>query len=399
MSDFDIESVRSKFPALSVNDQVFFDNAGGSQALGSVIGDIRNYLSKTNVQLGASYKTGKLSNASYDEGKAAGAKYVHAADSEVVFGPSTTQLFRNISYTLSFAKGDEIIVSNMDHEANIAPWVDLAERQELKLIWWTPPFESESAPRTPSLSQLLSPRTRLISCTHASNLLGSIMPIKDIVSTVRDGPSPDALVAVDGVSYAPHRPIDMRALGIDFYAFSWYKVYGPHIAMAYASPRGLAAMKSLGHFFNKHSTLEQKIGLAGASYELVAAIPSVVSYLTPTSWTSMIAHEQALQATLLEYLKSRSDIKIYGDTTGASEARVATVSFKVAGWASNDVVEALDTHTNFGVRWGLFYSDRLGKDVLGLGDDGVVRASMVHYNTLDEVKRFIEEFEKVVRKK
>ncbi|KAI1329646.1 aminotransferase class-V [Xylariaceae sp. FL0255] len=413
MSDYDIAAVRSKFPALG-GDQVYLDNAGGSQVLGTVIDDIRDYLAKTNVQLGATYKTGKLSTERYNDGFTAGARYVNSKESEIVFGSSTTQLFRNASYTFSFAEGDEVVLSSIDHETNIAPWVDLAERQKLTIKWWTPslPASSSSSSKhinpelNPSnLAPLLSSRTRLISLTHASNVLGSITPVAEIVAAVRAGPSPDALVAVDGVSYAPHRPLDLHALGVDLYAFSWYKVYGPHISMLYASPRAFAAMRSLGHYFKKGVNLEEKIGLAGASYELLSGIPSTVSYLSPapssttSPWPGMIAHEHLLQSTLLKYLKSRSDVTIYGDPTGSSDARVATVSFLIAGWKSQDVVETVEKETNFGFRWGCFYSERLCKDLLGLNDDGTIRVSMVHYNTVDEVKGFIDALEKLIPRK
>ncbi|RYC58516.1 hypothetical protein CHU98_g7690 [Xylaria longipes] len=334
MSNFDIEGVRSQFPALA-GDQIFFDNAGGSQTLGTVIEAIRDYLLHTNVQLGASYKTGELATERYDAGFAAGARYINAEASEIVFGASTTQLFRNVSFALDFAEGDEIVVSSIDHEANIAPWIDLASRRGLVIKWWTPPLSSPSPSSSSSsnsnpnpnpnpqllpsnLTPLLTPRTRLVTCTHVSNVLGSIHPIADIAAAVRAGPSPDALVVVDGVSYAPHRPLDVRALDVDVYAFSWYKVYGPHIAMLYASPRAQGKMRSLGHFFKKGDTLEEKIGLAGASYELLHSIPAVTTYLTPSPssspfspsssssiWPTATSHEEVLQTTLLAYLTSR----------------------------------------------------------------------------------------------
>ncbi|KAI1203115.1 aminotransferase class-V [Nemania serpens] len=421
MSDFDIEAVRSQFPALA-EDQVFFDNAGGSQTLGTVIEAIRDYLSRTNVQLGASYKAGRASTERYDAGFAAGARYVNAEDeSEIVLGASTTQLLRNVSFALEFDEGDEIIVSSIDHEANIAPWVDLAARQKLVVKWWTPSLSppspspslsSSSATATttnpnpqlhPSnLAPLLTSRTRLVTCTHASNILGSIHPIAAIAAEVRAGPSPSALVVVDGVSYAPHRPVDVRAFGVDVYVFSWYKVYGPHIAQLYASPRAQSQMRSLGHFFKKGVTLEEKIGLAGASYELVHSLPALTSYLaspSPSPWASKIDQEEALQTALLAYLTARPDVTIYGAATASTAARVSTISFRVAGWASPDVVAAVEKTTNIGFRWGTFYSERLVKDLLGLDDGGIVRVSMVHYNSLDEVKAFIEAMEKYVPRK
>jgi kynureninase len=145
-----------------------------------------------------------------------------------VFGSSTTQLFRNLSYTLTnFAEGDELVISSIDHEANIASWLDLAARHKLTLKWWTPAARAADGenpnPRlTPeSLRPLLSARTRLITCTHASNILGSITEVVAITALVR-AEAPGALVAVDGVAYAPHRPIDVQKLGVDFYCFSWY---------------------------------------------------------------------------------------------------------------------------------------------------------------------------------
>ncbi|KAI1749396.1 aminotransferase class-V [Xylaria castorea] len=410
---------RSHFPALA-GEQIFLDNAGGSQTLGTVIEAIRDYLSRTNVQLGASYKTGKLATERYDAGFEAGARYINAETSEIVFGASTTQLFRNVSFALEFAEGDEIVVSSIDHEANIAPWVDLARRQKLVIKWWTPSLPSPPSPSSsnpssnpnpnplllPSnLTPLLTSRTRLVTCTHVSNVLGSIHPIAEIAAAVRAGPAPDALVVVDGVSYAPHRPLDVEALGVDVYAFSWYKVYGPHIAMLYASPRAQGQMTSLGHFFKKGDTLEEKIGLAGASYELLHSIPAVTSYLSSSSsssqfWAIAGAHEKVLQTTLLAYLTSRPDVTIYGDATSSPATRVSTVSFRVAGWASRDVVAAVETkNANIGFRWGTFYSERLVRDLLGLDEDGVVRVSLVHYNTEDEVRKFIDAMEEYVPKK
>jgi selenocysteine lyase/cysteine desulfurase len=301
-----------------------------------------------------------------------------------VFGASTTQLFRNVSCALHFDAGDEIVVSSIDHEANIAPWVDLAERQGLTVKWWTPTREDVRL-RAEDVVGLLSERTRLVTCTHASNILGTIHDVRAIADVVHNT-APRALVCVDGVAFAPHRPIDVKALGVDLYAFSWYKVYGPHVSMLYASPAANQAIRSLGHFFNRHVTLENKIGLAAASYELTQAVVSVVDYLglpEPRSakWTAVAEQEQLLQTTLLEWLVSRSGVTVLGETSSDPSLRVPTISFVVDGWSSQDLVEAVEKDTNFGFRWGSFYSNRLVQEHLGRGEDGVVRVSMVHYNT------------------
>ncbi len=299
-------------------------------------------------------------------------------DTDLAFGSSTTQLFRNLSFTLNFKSGDEIVISSVDHEANIAPWVDLAERQGLTLKWWLPSTKVAPKLTTADLTDLLSEKTRLVTLTHTSNILGTIHDVKSIAEAVH-ARCPSALVCVDAVAYAPHRTIDVKALDVDFYAFSWYKVYGPHISMLYASARGQKQIKSLGHFFNPHTSVEDKIGLAGSNYELVSSIPAVTNYLEGKSaWIT--AQEQRLQARLLAYLNSRADVTVHGETSDGSSVRVPTISFTAKGWNSRELVEAVEKGTCFGFRWGAFYSNRL-VEFLGLGDDGVVRVSMVHYNT------------------
>ncbi|KAK3363050.1 pyridoxal phosphate-dependent transferase [Lasiosphaeria hispida] len=394
-----LESVRGSFPALA-RDQVYFDNAGGSQVLGTVAESIRDYLLNTNVQLGASYVTSKKSTQRYEEGYGAAAKYIGASDSEIVQGPSTTQLFRNISYALDFQPGDEVVISAIDHEANIAPWVGLAERQQLILKWWLPDTADPTSPKlfAEDLKGLLSNRTRLVTCTHASNILGTIHDIKAIVKAVRSGPSPDALVGVDAVAYAPHRKIDVKELGVDLYAFSWYKVYGPHMAILYATSRAQAQLRSLGHHSNPQNTLEDKLGLAAASYELVSGIPAVLEYLEGDSpkWDGIVAQESALQEMLLAYLNGRDDVTVWGERSADSAVRVSTISFTIEGWGSQDFVETVEKESRFGFRWGSFYSVRLVEEILGLGKDGIIRVSMVHYNTVDEVKGLVKVMDDVL---
>lgn len=197
---------------------------------------------------------------------------------------------------------------------------------------------------------------------------------------------PGALLCVDAVAYAPHRQIDVKALGVDFYSFSWYKVYGPHLSILYASPAGLKKTESLGHYFKSSTTLEDKLGLAGASYELVASLPSLVSYFSPSiteSFAAIEKHEYDLQKTLLDYLNGKLGVTIIGEKDPDTKKRVSTISFIVQGWKSQDLVERIDEVSNgeMGIRWGGFYSVRLVGEYLGLGQDGVVRVSMVHYNT------------------
>ncbi|XXG93983.1 hypothetical protein Hte_000234 [Hypoxylon texense] len=402
MAGLDIQAVRSKFPALQ-EDQVFLDNAGGSQTLGVAIDTIRDYLIKSNVQFGGGYKTSQASSSRYNDGVEAGAKFLNARKDEIAYGASTTQLLRNLSFALPFQEGDEMVVSAIDHEANIAPWKDLASRLKLTIKWWKPARDSSATnPKlVPSdLASLLSPKTRLVTCTHASNVLGTIHDVRAIAAAVRAA-APRALVCVDGVAYAPHRPVDVGALGVDFYVLSWYKVFGPHVAMLFGSRRAQEQMSSLGHFFNPHDTLEQKISLGSGYYELVAAIPPIVDYTGPPSspeWAAVAAQESALQSKLLAYLNGHPRITVYGETSADGALRLPVVSFRADGWDSRELVETLESTTRYGFRWGAFYSNTLVRDVLGLGADGVVRVSMAHYNTVEEIEGFIEEIDKVISK-
>lgn len=189
--------------------------------------------------MGSAYTVGRKSESIYKAGYEAAAKYINASSSEIgiyinssnhthysreiVLGASTTQSFRNLSYALEFPAGSELILSKIDHEANIAPWVSLAKRQNLTIKWWIPKTKANPKLEASDLKDLLSEKTVLVTCTHASNILGTIHDIKAIAEAVHTVPG--AMLCVDAVAYAPHRQIDVKALGVDFYCFSWYKVY------------------------------------------------------------------------------------------------------------------------------------------------------------------------------
>ena len=344
---------------------------------------VSNYLLSNNVQLGASYPVGQASTKIFAEGCEAVAKYIGASPEEVVLGPSTTQLFRNLSLSLFeyITPDSEIIVSKLDHEANIASWVQLAEWRKCTLKWWDSPDKTNPHLDCDRLRSLMTPKTRLVACTHTSNILGTINDVKAIAKTVHEVPG--ALLCVDAVAYAPHRAIDVKDWGVDFYSFSWYKVYGPHIASLYASKSAQKHMHTLGHFFKPTDTLENLLGLAAANYELTASVPEVCKYLQGVPWKEISKHEEKCQAILIDYLLSKPEgYQIYGEPTADRSKRVPVISFTVQGRSSREVVEAIEAKSNFGCRWGAFYSNRLVEEVCGLDPvDGIVRVSLVHYNT------------------
>lgn len=167
------------------------------------------------------------------------------------------------------------------------------------------------------------------------------------------------------------------------------------MAILYAKSSVQLELRSLGHFFNPTETLENKLGLAGASYELVQSIPKIVEYLGPV-FSSSPEHEEKIQGILLDYLHKRGDVTVYGEPSADRRKRVPTVSFNVQGWDSRALVEAVEKGTPFGFRWGHFYAKRLCDNILSCGQNGVVRVSMVHYNTEEEVRGLIKILEKVL---
>ncbi|KAF2004158.1 PLP-dependent transferase [Amniculicola lignicola CBS 123094] len=392
---FNITTARENFPALK-QDQVYLDNAGGSQVLQSVITSITDYFSNNNVQLGASYKIGQISNTKYNDGYKAAAQYINANPGEIVLGSSTTQLFVNLAQTLKFSEGDEIVLSKMEHETNVKAWHHMAERLKLIIKWWeSPKPELKLTPE--NLKPLLSPKTKFVACTHVSNIIGTIHDVASIAKTVHEA---GALFCVDGVSYAPHRQVDVKAFGVDFYAFSWYKVYGPHISVLYASTEAQKHMRPMPHYFNPTTTLEDKIGFAGSNYEATQCIPRIVEYLGGTNpkpvFEAISEHEGKLSKILLDFLNSRDDITVHGNTSADSNERVPTISFTIEGRNSKEFVQEVDKVSNIGLRWGHFYSKRLCDEVLGLGPEAVIRASAVHYNTEEEMRALVEVLKKLL---
>jgi selenocysteine lyase/cysteine desulfurase len=200
---------------------------------------------------------------------------------------------------------------------------------------------------------------------------------------------------VDGVALAPHRQVDAKDLDADIYAFSWYKVYGPHISQLYASSRIHDQIDSLGHFFKGTDTLDLKLNLASASYEATQSIPAVLEYLGPNpaaTWDKIASHEEKLQALLLDYLRSEDQITICGEPSASKDLRVPVISFTVQGIKSQKIVEEVERRTRFCFRNGHMYSHRLLNDIVGLEDveDGVVRISMLHYNSVEEITLLVE---------
>ncbi|MCU0286984.1 MAG: cysteine desulfurase-like protein [Acidobacteria bacterium] len=409
--NLNIDFVRSQFPALA-GEWVFLDNAGGSQTVRQVADKIHDYLLSSDVQLGASYDVSQLAGQRVKAGAQTAAQLVNASDeSEVILGSSTTMLMRLLSFSLveTFKPGDEIIVTNCDHEANIGPWKNLEKRGMVIKTWRLNPETLEL--HLEDLGSLMTEKTRLVALTHASNILGTINPIKKIASFIHGR---GALVCVDGVAYAPHALPDVRDLDVDFYAFSFYKVYGPHYAVLYGKKAHLLKMPGLNHFFINENDIPYKFQPGSPIYELSYGVSGIGDYFynlakiqnnqpgnrelkclrdaAALAYECFAMHEERLSARLLDFLNSKPNVRIIGKKESNRSLRMPTISFVIDGVKSSTIPPEVDKH-KIGIRFGDFYARRLIED-LGLAlQDGVVRVSMVHYNTFEEMDRLIKVFQ------
>ena len=400
----DMNFVRRQFPALS-GDWVFMDNAGGSQVLQRVADRVSDYLLTSNVQTGATYAPSQRSTERVREARKAFARFVNANDpSEIVMGASTTMLIRILSEAMTgkLKSGDEIIVTNTDHESNIGPWLRHEARGVKIVVWKADPetFELE----LDDLKALMNERTKLVCVTHASNILGTINPIARIAEMAHSG---GAELCVDAVAFAPHRAVDVQAFGADYYVFSAYKVFGPHFGVMWGRKDKLLELDNIYHFFFGKESVPHKLEPGNINYELAHGAVGAIDYVeelgakagagegrpaVEAGFAAIAEQEQAITAQLLDFLQSRNSVRIVGKPTSAIDERVATVSFTVEGRHSKAVVDGVDPH-HIGIRNGDFYARRLIDD-LGLSPNGgVVRVSMVHYNTDEEVGRLIAALE------
>jgi cysteine desulfurase family protein (TIGR01976 family) len=397
----DLARIRAQFPALA-SDTVFLDNAGGSQVLGRVADRIHHYLLNDNVQLGASYAPSQRAGERVLAARRSIAELVHAVhDDEVVMGPSTTALIGTLVEAVrpGLRAGDEVIVTETDHEANIGAWTRLAQAGVVVRVWRVD--VERLGLRVDDLDALIGPRTRWIAMTQASNILGSVNPVADVA---RRAHAVGARLCVDAVAYAPHRLVDVQACGADAVVFSFYKVFGPHYAVLWVKREVLLALPSLNHYFIGQDVLPYKLQLGNVNYELSWGCAGIADYLRDVgtelgaagddrsrmqaAFDAFAQHEDALAEQVLGWLRARPGVRIIGLPSVTAGERVPTISFVVDGVMSESIVRKVDAH-GVGIRFGDFYATRL-IDALGLrSHGGVVRISIAHYNTAGEIDRLL----------
>jgi len=406
-NSLDIDHVRSQFPGLA-NGWTFFDNAGGTQILTRVVERMNDFLFNKNVQIGGSYDVSLQASKAMQSGREAMMHLVNARrPEEIAFAASTTVALQNLARSMEgqLQEGDEIVVTVSDHESNIGPWVGL-EKIGVKIKFWNLNKESLEFDLD-DLKALMTDKTRLVAVTHVSNILGTINPVKEIAALVHQH---GALICVDSVAFAPHRAIDVTAWDIDFLALSLYKVFGPHFAVLYGKYDLLAGLDNLYHYFYGKEKIPAKLEPGNASYELGYSSTGIIDYLAEIggsgdgdpvrpgierAFERITRHETALAERLLSYLRGRKDCRIIGHERGDGTLRVPTVSFVVDDQDAGDIARKMDAY-KIAIRFGDFHARRLA-EFLGLtANSGVVRVSMAHYNTLDEVDALVAALDEIL---
>jgi cysteine desulfurase family protein (TIGR01976 family) len=413
----DLGWVRAQFPALAqmhheASPVVFLDNPGGTQVPQSVIDAMAGYLAHSNANHGGAFATSERSDAILHEAHAAMADMVNAASpDEIVFGPNMTTLTLSVSRTLArdLGPGDEIVVTRMDHDGNISPWLLAAEDRGATVRWADFDVEDYTLDME-GLHGLINDRTQIVAVGYASNALGTVNDVRTIVEWAHEV---GALAFVDAVQYAPHGPIDVQALGCDLLVSSPYKFYGPHMGVLYGRYDLLDRLRAYkvrpapddppGKF---ETGTQNHEGIAGtlAAVEYLASIgerfgTSYERYFPAlsgrrlhlkTGMSALRAYDHTLSAAILDELETLEGVYIHGITDrNRLRARVPTVSFTWEAHHPRDVAAALGDQGIYvwdGNYYALAVTERLGLEDSG----GMVRVGAVHYNTVDEIHRLGE---------
>jgi cysteine desulfurase family protein (TIGR01976 family) len=376
----DAAAVRAQFPALA-SGVAFLDAPGGTQCPQTVIDAIAAYLRESNANLGGAFAASHRSDDLVTHAHATAGRFLGCGAEETIFGQNMTTL--NFALTRALARtlaaGDEILVTRLDHDGNIAPWLELAHDLDIHVGFVE--IHPDTGLDLDDLDRKLTERTRVVAFTLASNALGT-MP--DAARVVELAHRAGALAWADAVHYAPHGLIDVAALGVDVLLCSPYKFFGPHLGLAFGREELLRSWRP----YKVRPAADEPIGsrfeTGTLAHELLAGFVAAVEYLGELGWDAIKAHERSLGQRFLDGLPGRCTL--YGLET--MEGRVPTFAFRVEGRPPREVAERL-AERDIAVWDGDYYAVEV-MTRLGLHPDGAVRAGFVHYNTFDEVDRLLE---------
>ena len=407
----DISRVRSQFPSLSqtVSGQpaVFLDGPGGTQVPQCVIDAINDYLKSSNANTRGAYATSRRTDAVVAEARAAMADFFNCDSDEVVFGPNMTTLTFAISRSIGreLGPGDEILLTHLDHDANVSPWCALEERGAtigFADINFAETQEDDCTLNMADLAQKISGRTRMVAVGYASNAVGTINDVKEIVRLAHHK---GALAYIDAVHYAPHGPIDVRALDCDFLVCSSYKFFGPHMGILYGKREHLQRLQPYKVRANTNA-IPHRWEWGTLNHECIAGVTACVDYLAdlgrqvdPSAFTrrgALLAaygaiqqHEHGLAEILISGLLTIPGLKFYGiRDVGKLDRRCPTVGVRIAGHTPLELATKLGDRGFF--TWdGNYYALNLSERLDVEKDGGFLRIGLAHYNTAEEVRRFL----------
>src|SRR3989441_1137973 len=398
---FPIDAIRSQFPALHESrGTIFFDNAAGAQLPARVIDAVKDHLVHRMVQRGGPYTLSREVDDVIERARAAVADLVNASDpNEIVFGLNGTSFMRLMSQTIAEQRNgrNEIVVTELDHEANISVWLELQKRGFTVRFW--PVADRNPRLDLKDLVPLLSDKTRLVAVTWASNATGSLV---DVAAVADAAHAAGAEIFVDAVHYLPHGPIDVQKAGIDYMACSIYKAFAPHMGFGWGRKQLLDQLPAFREYFIPDAA-PYKFEIGTYVYENVAGLLAAIDYLEDVgrkcgadgdrregvhhAMQAIRNYEMTLTDRMLRGLESIPSVRAYGLRKPAD--RTPTFCFTFEGVSPASVCEKVGRR-GYAIRYGHLYCPRLIRR-LGLSEDvGAIRASLVHYNTADEIDGFLD---------
>jgi cysteine desulfurase family protein (TIGR01976 family) len=379
----DLAAVRARFSALD-RPTAFFDGPGGTQVPDAVIEAIASYLRESNANLGGPFETSRRSDDVVRAAHETAALFLGCSPAEVGFGANMTTLNFALSRALGreLRAGDEIVATRLDHDANVAPWLELARDRDL-VVRFADLDEDDCTLDLASLEALLSARTRVVAFPWASNAVGTITPVRRIAQLAHEA---GALAWVDAVHYAPHGPIDVAAADVDVLICSPYKFFGPHLGVFYGRREVIERWRAYKVRPAEDEPVGRRFETGTLPHEALAGFVAAVDYIDSLGWETIQAHERELGQRFLEGLPAA--VRLYGART--MEGRTPTFALTFTDRSPQEVAATL-AERDIAVWAGNYYAVEV-MERLGL-PDGAVRLGFVHYNTGEEVDRLLTELE------
>jgi cysteine desulfurase family protein (TIGR01976 family) len=376
---FDVAAVRARFSALD-RPTAFFDAPGGTQAPDAVIEAMATYLRESNANLGGAFETSRRSDALIVSAHHTAARFLGCDADEVGFGQNMTTLNFALTRTVGreLRAGDEIVVTRLDHDGNVSPWLQLADDLGL-VVRFVDLSEEDATLDMDDLERQLGGRTRVVAFPWASNAVGTITDVRRIVELAHEA---GALAWVDAVHYAPHGPIDVRNVGADVLLCSPYKFFGPHLGLFYGRRELLERWRPYKVRPAPAEPVSARFETGTLPHEALAGFEAAVAYVESVGWDGILTHERDLGERLLAGLPD--GLRLYGRPT--MEGRAPTFAFTVPGMTPEHAATRLAEH-DLAVWWGDYYAVEVMRR-LGL-PDGAVRLGIIHYNTAEEVDRLL----------